>query len=339
MLKQSVSSPRNSTQTKPPETTPVIVLPKPTSKSKYTRQWESYIAANLYLYTVPLAIFLRRARELDFSPKEFKRSLTMVQRVLRVYSPEVVSVISSLLSDKNQPLSNAVAKHERLLGEYCPTQCGGSFSLESCRDDMHNLLEEIYNTHRKAMRDLDFIDRMGAYLGLGEVTAKEEFELKALVQKANVIVNFPSGYEVIPVDQTVSASKSQSDKGERGPQRKPDGFLTDKGAKDLVQGIVRCTPLDIVPVGDAMYSRPKSYEVSRLVPLTIKASDWVNVKLGLVPESAIPTANGDGTVVFKLEREPQEKQTYWFRINLRFLADYRTIIWICVLSWFYKLFH
>lgn len=332
MLTQSVSSPRNSQ--KPPETTPVIVLPKPTSKSKYTQKWEPYIAANLHLYLVPLAIFLRRSRELDFSPKEFRRSLTMVQRVLRVYSPEVVHTINNLLSDRTQPLSSTVAKHERLLGQFAPT---GTLSLESCRDDMHNLLEEIYTTHMKSMRNLDFFDRLGAYLGVGDVTAKEEFELKALVQKASVVVNFPSGYQPVPADQNLISSKSQTEEGDRGPERETTGFLTDKGKKELVDGTVRCTPLDVVPVGDPMYSRVKSYEISQLVPLTLKASNWVNVKLGLVQASAIPPLDGDGTTLLQLEREQEEKK-YWFRINLRFLADYRTIIWICFLSWLYQLF-
>lgn len=339
-VKQSVSSPRNSTTTQTqPTVAPLITLPKPTSKSKYSPKWEAYIAANLYLYTVPLAIFLRRARELDFSPKEFRRSITMVQRVLRVYSPEVVSVINSLLADKTQPLASAVAKHESILGEYCPTACGGSFSLESCRDDMHNLLEEIYTTHRKAMRDLDFFDKIAAYLGLGEVTAKEEFELKALVQKANVIVNFPLGYEVIPSDQDRASSKNQSERDDRGPERQANGFLTEKGAEALVTGAARCTALDTVPVGDSLYSRAKSYEIRPLVPLAIKASDWVNVKLGLVPESAIPTLDSDGTMKLKLDGDAEEKQSYWFRFNFRFLADYRTIIWIIVLCWLYKLRH
>lgn len=332
MLTQSVSSPR--TSQKPPETTPVIVLPKPTSKSKYTQKWEPYIAANLYLYLVPLAIFIRRSRELDFSPKEFKQSLAMVQRVLRVYSPEVVRTINSLLSDKTHPLSSTVAKHEKLLGQYAPA---GTLSLESCRDDMHNLLEEIYTTHMKSMRDLDFLDRLGAYLGVGDVTAKEEFELKGLVEKASVIVNFPSGYKVIPADSNATASKNETEKDDRVPERESTGFLTERGVEELVHGNVRCTPLDVLPVGDPMYSRVKSYELSQLVPLTLRVSDWINVKLGLVNENEIPPFGVDGTTVLQLQRQ-QEKEKHWFRINLRFLADYRTIVWICLLSWIYQLF-
>ena len=337
MLTHTVSSPRNNL--KQPKTTPIIVLPKPTSKSKYTKKWEPYIAANLYLYLVPFAIFLRRARELDFSPKEFRRSLTMVQRVLRVYSPEVVQTINSLLSNRTQPLSNTVAKHEHLLGEFSPALGGGPLSFESCTEDMHNLLEEIYTTHMKSMRELDFFDRIGAYLGVGDVTAKEEFELKALVQQASVMVNFPTGYQVIPAEQKSAVSKSHTDKDERGPERQPTGFLTEKGVDQLVKGTARCNPLDVVPMGDPMYSRVKSYEVSRLVPLTIKASDWINAKLGFVPMSAVPTFDGEETTILNLGREAQDIQKYWFRINLRFLADYRTIVWICFLSWLYRFFH
>lgn len=306
-----------------PETTPVIIVPKPASRSKYSKKWEPYIAANLNLYTVPLAIFLRRARELDFSPKEFRRSLTLVQRVMRVFSPEVVCTIDALLSDKTHPLSSSVARHERVLGAYSPSTFG-SLSLESCKDDMHNLLEEIYSTHRKAMQELDLFDRLASYLGVGVVTASEERELKALFEQAKVIVNFPAGYEVIPAERMLTASKSESEKDERSPERQANGLLTEKGVQELVTGTVRCCSLDFVPQGDQLHSRVKSYEIPQLVPLTIKISDWINEKTALAPQGS----NGTEDVARKT----------WFRINLRFLADYRTILWIIMLSWLWSLF-
>lgn len=321
ILTHSVStSPRQNH--KPPETTPVIVLPKPASRSKYSNKWEPYIAANLHLYTVPLAIFLRRARELDFSAKEFRRSLTLVQRVMRVFSPEVVRTINALLSDKSHHLSSTVAEHERVLGGFSPSTFG-TLSLESCKDDMHNLLEEIYSTHMKAMRELDFLDRLACYLGVGDVTVSEERELKALVEQAKVIVNFPAGYEVIPAERKHTVSRSESAKDERSPERHTNGLLTEKGVEQLVSGTVRCTSLDFVPQGDQLHSRVKSYEIPQLVTLTIKMSDWINKKTGLAPKG------GDGT--------DEVARKSWFRVNLRFLADYRTILWICLVSWLWSL--
>ena len=322
ILQHTVSTSPRQSQTLP-ETTPVIILPKPTSQSKYSKKWEPYIAANLHLYTVPLAIFLRRARELDFSPKECRRSLTLVQRVIRVFSSEVVCTINALLSDKTHPLSSTVAKHERVLGGYSPSTFG-PLSLESCKDDMHNLLEEIYTSHRKAMRELDLIDRLAFYLGVGDVTASEERELQALFQQAKVIVNFPAGYEVIPAERRLTASKSESEKDERTPERQANGLLTENGKQQLVTGTVRCSSLDFVPQGDQLHSRVKSYEIPQLVPLTIKMSDWINEKTALAPQGSFGT-------------EEMARKT-WFRINLRFLADYRTIIWICLLSWLWSLF-
>ena len=76
---------------------PAYVKPKPTSTSTYSSHWEAYVVSNLNLYTVPLAIFLKRARELDFSStNEYPRSLALVQRVLRVFSKQVVTVLNSV---------------------------------------------------------------------------------------------------------------------------------------------------------------------------------------------------------------------------------------------------
>ena len=283
---------------------------------------------------MPLAIFLHRARELDFSSKEFRRSLTLVQRVFRVFSPDVVNAINALLTDTSHPLSSAVAKHDRNLGAYSPTGFG-QLSLSLFRSDMHNLLEEVFSTHMKTMRELDFLDRIAAYLGVGDVTASEEKELKALVTKAKVIVDLPVDYEVIPAERKQAASKTQVEKDDRRPERQSHGFLTEHGKEQLLNGSARCTPLDVVSVGDQLHSRVKSYEIPQLVPLTIKASDWMNLKLGLVSEHSKDAneTDGEGSLLRKLEKQTEESKKYWFIVNLRFLADYRTMLWICFLSW------
>lgn len=67
----------------PAEHRPVLVAPKSSSPSTYNSNWEAYVCANVHFYTVPLAIFLKRARELDFTNQgnkmEYKRSFILVQ--------------------------------------------------------------------------------------------------------------------------------------------------------------------------------------------------------------------------------------------------------------------
>lgn len=72
-----------------------LAIPKPSAASKFTAEWESYVAANLHLYIVPLAIFLKRSREIDFS-SDFNKNLDLVQRVIRVFSPRLVKFIHTL---------------------------------------------------------------------------------------------------------------------------------------------------------------------------------------------------------------------------------------------------
>jgi len=96
----------------------VNTVPKPNKPSKYTPAWESYVAANLHFYLVPLAIFLRRARELEFSKAEFQKSMNHVQRVIRVFSPQLVRTIEILLDNQKETkdIRKIVDKHEENLG-------------------------------------------------------------------------------------------------------------------------------------------------------------------------------------------------------------------------------
>lgn len=307
-----------------------MTYPKPTQKSNYNPAWEPYIAANLHLYTVPLALFLRRARELDFSPKEFHRSLKVVQHVFRVYSPAVVDVLNRLLVSRQSPsrYSDIVAKHEQNMGIYAPSP-SWTLSLMSCRDDMHNLLEEMYMQHLKKVRDLDIFDRTAArFEGLfgSGVVQGEENELHAIVDRAKIIVGFPRDYEVVPSGRNVSGMDSQAGKfDDAGADRTSEGFLSDRGRQRLLEGTDKCSQLEILDLGDKMTGRPQSHEIAFLVPMLIRASNFLNMKLGLVKHDQ-GRANGVGLSRWLLSR-----------VNLRFLADYRNIVFICLVSWVWQL--
>jgi len=311
-----------------------VVQPKANHRSKYRPLWEGYIASNLHFYTVPLAIFLRRARELDFSPALYEKSLQIVQKVLRVYTPEVVSVINRLLKERETgcilPVSTSSSKmfvrmrklHEENLGAFAPPTM--TLSLSSCQDDMKNLLEEISLQHHKKVESLDFftlsfasIFRSGAYQG-------EEKELHALTEKAKIVVNFPQDYEVMPQSKKYKLFDSQYT-GHGTPD--PNVEVSGNGRTQITDGTVKCSPEDIDFVGDKMmYAKPQSHEIPFLVRQFVKFSNFLNSLLGFQTTTVNDESSG--------QKGPYQVHC---RINLRFLADYRNlfvlfpliIIWLC----------
>jgi hypothetical protein len=319
----------------------------PTERSKYSPSWEPYIAANLYLYTVPLAIFLRRARELDFSPKEFHSSLRVIQRVFRVYTPAVVNVLKGLLNhrDLESRFASILSRHERNLGDYTPSQ-DWILTLTSCQNDMHTLLEEIHSQHQKKVGELDFFDRWAAFLegffGQGVVSGEEK-ELSALVKQAKVIVAFPVSYEVIPKNGASSADSLPRGGGDTLSLRTDYGFLSDAGRKRIIDGAEKCNPLDIVDIVDKMMGRPQSHEVAFLVPVLIRLSGYLNTRLGLVTESQQVQYLGAGgthsaSAFLSGVLAAGVSRKVFFRINLRFLADYRNVLLIVIARWILNFF-
>ena len=326
-----------------------VTIPKATSPSTYFSAWEPYIAANLYLYAVPLAIFLRRARELDFSSNEFAKSLSYLQRVFRVFTPEVVRVIDRLLAREpgsNSSLSEMVAQHERNLGAFCPPIGREGLSLSSCMQDMHNILEEIFLQHQKKIREQDFMDRIEQKLeGLfGQGTRGDEAALDKLLAQARVIVSLPADYTVLPGENKGPKSGAASalfsgKENQYQPERVHGGLLTEIGRHQILTGARKCDALDVSYLGDPMYSRVKSYEIAFLVTWTVWVSNWMNnyldeavPGLNITPkddseEIASPSDVSDtAALVLKHFQQGEAQKSVRFRINLRPLADYRNLI-------------
>ena len=304
------------------ETTRVLHAMKPTAKSKYKQSWEPFVAANLHLYTVPLALFLRRARELDFSSAYFSRSFALLQRVFRVYSPELVNSIRSIQSqEKQHVMVSLVEAHASNLGAYSPALVG-RFDLASLQTDARNLLEEVYMQHRKTVSERGFFDRLEAriegcfsYLGLVEASTGEERKIQQLVEKAKLIANLPAEYHIVPSEGAGSIGGLANSSGREsiGQNQRiwANGVLTEHGKAQVISGERVCKPNDIFLVkGDAMHGSVKTHEISWLVPLTIWASEYLNSRLNL-----------EGTAQAGL------------RFNLRMLADYRNILFLVLTLW------
>ena len=324
---------------------PTITIPRSDRKSGYTKVWEPYLAANVFFYTVPLAIFLRRARELDFSLQEFSRSMDLLKRVFRVYTPEVIQALNNLTdcitnpSSGNSDFQKTVENHKSLLGDYAPLTLG-DLSLESCQSDMQGLLEEIHMQHMKRVRDLGYLDKFAAYLeGLFAhgVVSGEEIAIKSLVERAKVIVGFPIGFDLLPSDSCAGDTNVSKDVA-TSSLRTTDGKLTDEGRQRLLAGQFKCKPGDVYYVGDRMQSRLRSHELSFLLTLTTLLSQWLNEKLGLLPPSSSDKKEGtfskiNGELQKNLETQGSLRG---FRINLRWFADYRNLLFtafLMVLLW------
>mmetsp|Transcript_35076 Transcript_35076/g.71644 ORF Transcript_35076/g.71644 Transcript_35076/m.71644 type:complete len:1018 (+) Transcript_35076:106-3159(+) len=329
---------------------PAYVKPKPTSPSTYSSQWEAYVVANLNLYTVPLAIFLKRARELDFSStNEYPRSLALVQRVLRVFSKQVVTVLNSVLNRRADALSASLATmHRDNLKAFCPPS---SWTLADCQLDATNLLEEVFSQYQKRKNEMDIFDRIDARLNAlfsGKI-GSDENSLQSLLSQVRYLMHLPQDYQVLPEEPKSSrgwgsflglgSRKDGSSLVENllVPERDASGRLTDKGRAQIYSGMRKCNPIDVHFVGDPLLARVKTYEIPVLVELTVQASNYLNQKLGLVSEADV--AEGQTTDEDTLSKHYHEMERYQktlFRINLRFLADSRNIIFAYVLWWLFR---
>jgi hypothetical protein len=290
------------------------------------------------MYTVPLALFLRRAREFDFSPSKYKSSVETVLRVLRVYTPEIVDVINRLLKSRStgapSPFYEFVQKHEENLGP-CAPPGDGLWSLSACQEDMQVLLDEILSQHNKKAEECDFGDLIAAYINnfftdLGASVGGDK-ELQTLVQKAKVLVGWRPDYAVLTPPQrgssamtTMSAGSNLLQVGSGNLVRTEDGDLSEVGRSTLLHGQNKCRVEDTEYYGDKMRALPQSNEVKLLVTLTVKASDFLNGKLGLHPHATVKPTTILGQMLLRVLPK---------RINLRFLADWRNIWFICFSLW------
>ena len=322
----------------------VYTTPKPNQNSKFTVTWKPYVAANLHLYIVPLAIFLRRARELEFTKGDFQRSIDYVQRVVRVFSPKLVEVLDDLLNRQTEGcgFQLIVERHEAVLGTFSPVRSMNGekkWNLKMLQEEMHNLLEEITIQHQKAMLEQDIIEKFFARIESFFRTNAEEVVISKLVQKAKLIVKFSDDYEVVPSTKRrtglfrTSHHNDASDTGNNiSPERESSGFVTEKGRDQILHGYRMCNAIDVNFLGDPMYARPKSHEIKFLVKWTLQLSNKLNIYFKLdAPQNKLYDEKSRMTAE-QLAKEGEEmSKVGLFRFNLRFLADTRNWSLILVL--------
>lgn len=250
-LHQFLGSRKTSTQ--------ILDVPAYSERSRYTARWESYIASNIYMYVVPLAIFLRRARELDFAA-DFDKSMALLRRVFRVFDPEVVAVIAKNL-DEGSP---AFSQHKATLGEFAPCE---NLSLSSLESDWRLLFEEI--------------DRQGP---TSVFAPSRKTTVEKLVERAKVIARLPINAELRSTGGAFAPRKGASGKMSMFftpvPDQAENGVVSDAGVDEILGGLARANPAKIGYIGDPMHMGITPYESQLVVDFLVWVSEECNTKLG-----------------------------------------------------------
>lgn len=289
-----------------------LITPKHFSPSMYHDAWEPYIAANVYMYLVPLAIVLRRVRELDFSSRSWDKSLQLLQRIFRVFDARVVAVLSQHLH--MLPPSNEFVQHKARLGEHAPCE---PMTLQSMEGDLKLLFEEM---DRQAAENNSGWNWNWFYYFLGATSPSTyEVQISKLEAQAKTIAQLPSHTQLRP-DRSLLQNRTARKASETlylapTPEENPDGTLTQRGREQLLNGLARINPLDLPYLGDPMLQEvPGSWEIEWLVPLLVGLSQGINAFLGI-----------------------DRSQKPWFSVNLRYFADWRNLVFFGFLGLIWKL--
>lgn len=341
-----------------------INIPSPNAPSHYTSHWKNYIASNYHFYTHLLSIFIRRARELDFSKVS---SFIVLQRVIRVFSPHVLSELYALSSNDNSstppqpPVVNGMMstinqayilkqEHNKRLGEYCPPNPQSTL-FASCVSDIQNLLQNAvrqYNVlrqtpHAKVVHYFTYTSQRSS------IPTEESMYQLANGYKSLLFNQVPldlqqifyipsttdtstqrrtTAYNARSIYETITSKFYNSSPTNNNQPEKNGIYLTQKGREQIFNGTKQCKPYQSAYIGDPMKARIQNHEIPFLVHITLRVSCFLNDVLLGIKDTTTMGVQEQRTSLDELLKEQEMYQKYSFRVNLRFLADWRNVLFI-----------
>uniref|UniRef100_K3WKR0 Sphingomyelin phosphodiesterase 4 n=1 Tax=Globisporangium ultimum (strain ATCC 200006 / CBS 805.95 / DAOM BR144) TaxID=431595 RepID=K3WKR0_GLOUD len=304
----------------------------------YSAAWETYVLANYHFYTVLLGGFVERAKELDFSGTD-DRSLSILDRVLSVYTPELLTLLRNASSflEKSQPFavpyggsgrmasqnsSKSVTKDEltpaqghvltyysKALGVECtPVPIHGSFHR-----DAERLFDKLWSdsgisaaaTSGNAARSLS-----------SESGEKYLERVQRLSRSLRRVFEISDAYVSSTSHARSLTSSSGAPESFCNPSRdaKLPHLLTHEGVYQLLRGFRMCSPEGAAYIGDPMLRPICTYEIPWLVRASYRFSTWLNDQLGL--QNPYHGKHFEDN----LEVDPARAFAA-FRFNFRFLAS------------------
>ena len=328
-----------------------LTLNKPSvdTPSKYTSQMKDYIASNYHFYTHILSLFIRRARELDFSKVS---SITTLQRVIRVFSPYVVSELYALSNETpspngmNQHIHALKEEHNNRLGDYCPANPHPTL-FASCVTDIESLLQNVvreYYTLRQSpyakfapttYSSLPTEESMHqlAYGFKGLIYDQVSLDLQQIffvpTSDASAQPESISSSTISSIYETIK-SKLRPDPVESNQPERDGIYLTQKGREQIFNGTKQCQPYEYKYIGDPMKAKVQSYEISLLVDATLRISFFLNNAVFGIKEdiTIVDIMHKERSSLDELLKEHEMYLECSFRFNFRFLADWRNVVFL-----------
>jgi len=305
---------------------------------QYTQDWAPYVISNFHMYVTLLSTFVKRARELDYSLSAYNKNLSLIKRVLDVFSP---ALLQTLASSKTSPLYDT---HCSILGSFQPPF---DSTIESIAPSLRNLFDEIVsqkiqtvNTHSSP--DLLHMLTMGMISSVDGSNAGNIIDgtlKKVISQGAEMYPNFSNEFSGQALLKNV---KHFGNRSKNNPQyhnssvpekdREMPGFLSPVGKQQISRGLRKCNPLEISSFKDPMLAPVASYELSFLVSLTIFLSQQLNSKFELDIDANNNSGHNDDKDLRSRALIARKLEAHW-RFNLRFLADVRNLFLITIIAW------
>jgi hypothetical protein len=317
------------------------------------RAWRGYVTGSSLMYTLLLASFVRRARDLSFveerQPGEIgvgarlSPNVSLVERVLQVFSPDLIFILdacrdgtgctSALLASVSAPLP----------------------ALSSFRGDACSLLEEMAAQSRDSEKHGVLTKTIGLVstgvtkfkhaVGTDTTSAQER-----IAAAARLIFDIPQNWAPTSTPAADESGEAALGAGSMVPERK-SVFLTAAGRQQIAQGRRVCSKVEASYIGDPMLRPTETYEIAWLAHKLVTLSMHLNRRYGLdTRRSGSSPTSRDYLSIYEDERPSEAiiRGRMWaesvappkhilgvdvyLRFNLRFLADYRNLLFIVLAS-------
>lgn len=292
--------------------------------------WEAHVLSNVPFYLILIPLFLERCVS-----RVSMRGESAVQDVMRVIAPleasgELVDLLRVVERDVNKYAASHPRRAEGPFAEYLPWLYDQVLDWQAAASI--NVLGEVSSQAGKLSEEYAMFS---ISIGNGEkwpaaLIAKDLLDLSSSILKPEAFNKFSQALEKVLPIADVSKDPTTASLLAGGSLTRRGGLTGGVGEMDAIlkhQCLPRSSWADVRFKGDELMRPVTSFEIAALVRILVAASRWMNRVIGLDPNGSLTEPETRfQEIVFALRRKG-------WRINLRPLADLRTLFWLPVAIW------